>query len=152
MTAMEQISQIRCDSRAQGLSYGEYVRLHRPKYEREPEKQTRTCKTCGKEFTPKIMKNGEVSKKKNCDECTAAIREKNGLAPAHHFTKIYITRCAKCGCKIETRRAPGKGQKNYCEKCRKEHAAEITKKWREEHQNKYMRQYRKKNKGVVACR
>lgn len=128
MTAMEQIAEISCKAREAGLSYGEYIKIHRVEYS-EP-KANRICKTCGKEFTPPILKNGEVSKNVNCGECIATARKVRGLPPAQNYTKVYITRCASCGRKVETRRAPSVWRKDLCGECRTKRNRAYVRNWK----------------------
>lgn len=79
MTTMQQIVRIECLARAEGLTYGEYMKRHGEPFPRPKEPQIaeneRICKKCGRVFERELLKNGNLSERVNCPKCIAENRD-----------------------------------------------------------------------------
>lgn len=77
MTSMQQIVRIECLARAEGLTYGEYMKRHGEPFPKPPPlKETeRICKKCGRVFEREFLKNGNLSERVNCPKCISENRD-----------------------------------------------------------------------------
>lgn len=77
MTVMQQIVRIECMARAEGLTYGEYMKRHGEPFPKPPKlkENERICKKCGDVFEREIQKNGNLSERVNCPKCIAENRD-----------------------------------------------------------------------------
>lgn len=77
MTTMQQIVRIECMARAEGLTYGEYMKRHGEPFPKPPplNENERICKKCGDVFERELLKNGNLSERVNCPRCIAENRD-----------------------------------------------------------------------------
>lgn len=77
MTTMQQIVRIECLARAEGLTYGEYMKRYGEPFPKLPslKENERICKKCGCVFEREVLKNGNLSERVNCPKCVAENRD-----------------------------------------------------------------------------